>query len=153
MKRVFEGEQIKVEVDDFDFLEIKRNTTHFLLRTPFFVVPTQSEYEEGSKCMVVNYYKLLSCRRKGILEFDEFEGLTAQEAKCVKSDVFNVVAPVEYQEFYKNGTKYLALRSRVSEPYEVSMENGTLVKHGMFYKVFGGGCYIFSSARILYKFY
>ncbi|ELA41367.1 uncharacterized protein VICG_01608 [Vittaforma corneae ATCC 50505] len=171
MKRVFEGEQVRTDVNDFDFLEIKRNTSYFLLRTPCFVVPSLTtasqamatpnqcakaavdEDASSSRYMVVNYYKVVSCERNGLLVYDEFEGFNGMDVRCVRSCLYDVEVPVEHQEFYRHGVKCLALNARVPGEYEVSMENGTLVRDGMFYKVFGDGRYIFRNDRILYKFH
>lgn len=163
MRRVFEGEQVRTDVDDFDFLEIRRNASYFLLSTPYFVVPgmaaapqdmaTAGERAGGPMYMAVNYYRVAPCGRRGLLEYDEFEGFGGREVRCVKSCLYSVEAPVEHQEFYKHGARYLALDVKVHGDYEVSMENGTLVKDGMLYKVFGDGCYVFRTDRILYRFY
>jgi len=163
MRRVFEGELIKADLEDFDFIEIKRNTNHYVLRSPYFLVPplpepgdesgraaSQTNYNTGY--MLVNYYKRTPCARTGILTSDELAGFAPSEIKCVRSTAFEVVPPVVHQEFYKNSCKYLALIVKVPGPYQISMENGTLVKDGVFYKVFGTGKYILSTETLLYKF-
>lgn len=160
MKVVFEGEAIKADLQDFDFIEIKRNTQHYLLRTPYFLVPPplaadKADFRTAQNTtgyILVNYYKQTPCASTGILEYDEFAGFTASEAKCVRSVVFKVVAPVVHQEFYRDSVKYLALSVKVPGPYEVSVECGTLVKDGVFYKVFGTGRYVLKTDSLLYKF-
>lgn len=161
MKRVFEGEQIKTDFDDFDFLEIKRSSTYYMFGAPYFLVPpplagedTHSNTNPASKpdYMIVNYYKRVPCTVNGILEYDEFSGFVGAAIKCIGTTIFEVIAPVEYQEFYKNGIRHLAVMVKTAGSYDISIENGTLIKEGLFYKVFGSGKYIFSDEKVLYKF-
>lgn len=156
MIAVFEGQKIKTENINFLFIEIKRKTTTFLSKTPFFTVPTEntSSSESYPDLMIVNYYDLVPVKRAGILEYDEFEDtFPCSNPVCIKTVTYQVYKPVEYQEFYKNGNKYVLVNIKDKEfikNYEISIENGVLIKEGVFYKVFGNGRYIFRTEEILY---
>lgn len=149
MKRVFQGQTIKTEDLEYDFIEIRSSQRYFLFKTPFFVVPSEGAHY---KFMTVSYYKAIDPERTGLLEYDELQTLSGKEIVCVKSDVFEVERPVEFQEFYKNRTRYLVLKVKIDQDFDISIENGSMVKDGCFYKVFGSGKYIFESENILYSF-
>lgn len=148
MKKVFQGEVIKTEDFEYDFIEIKGPETAILHKTPFFIVPTSKKAYEY---LIVNYYKI-EIYENHLLQYDEFKSklevedktiINSKKINCIKSEIFSVDTPVEFQEFYKDKAKFLALKVKTAGEFKITMEDGTIIKEGSFYKVFGQGCYIF----------
>ncbi|KAM0681018.1 hypothetical protein GINT2_000801 [Glugoides intestinalis] len=154
MKRVFEGQMIKTLALDYDFIEIKGEKTRFIEKTCFFNVPSTGCDKKSipPAYLIVNYFKIISNERTGLLAYDEFAEFDGKNIECVYSDVFVIEKPVIHQEFYKTGDKYLFLDIKTDEEYEIDMETGTLIAEDPFYKVHGSGKYIFRTKTITYAF-
>ena len=164
MINVFEGEVLNLnsifyESDGiskettFDFIEIKNKTSKFIFKTPFYKIPcTENFLENESYLMIIKYYRIEECERKGILDFQELLEYKSENINCLITKTFKVEKPCYFQEFNKGTAKYLIVKSKVNRDYEIFILKGELLKEGPFFRVLGEGPYIFKSKDILYEF-
>lgn len=153
MRSVFEGQVIEAPDIDYDMLQIRSERTICMRRARFFVVPT---FEDTGRehLLVLSYYKHEACSRtrEGILRFRELSCFPTVTSTLVLSETFAVKKPLSFREVIREGQKYLMVTPNVEEEHDILIEEGTLVRSGPEYKVFGSGRYIFRGRSILYMF-
>ena len=164
MLSVFEGQVLNLELifnkntsksheEIYDFVEIKQKHSKFVFKTPFYRIPSsENEKFEDSYILVINYYKVQKGERTGILKFQELENFQYDKVECLETVVLKVEKPFYYQEFYKGPIKYLIVKPKVKNDFEIIALRGELIKEGPFYRILGEGPYVFKSKDIVFDF-